>query len=102
MLSFATPLLEKKLSSRITVYPKNDTDGLFKTMPRSVLPKEYGGNGDSVKILTEKWKAKVESYKDWFLDDSKYGSDESKRLKGSKISLDLFGAEGSFRQLTVD
>ena len=54
-------------------------------------------------FFTEEWKKKVEARKSWFLEDEKYRSDEKKRPGGRpKTQEDLFGLDGSFRQLSVD
>lgn len=42
------------------------------------------------------------SYKDWFLEQEKLKADESKRPGKPKTYGDLFGMEGSFKQLTID
>ncbi|CAG9567049.1 unnamed protein product [Danaus chrysippus] len=47
------------------------------------------------------WKAKVESYRDWFLNEEEC-SDESLRPGKPRSSSSLFGVDGSFRQLDVD
>jgi hypothetical protein len=52
--------------------------------------------------VSDCWKEKLESYRDWFVEQDKLRIDESKR-PGKKIySSDIFGFEGSFRQLSVD
>lgn len=53
-------------------------------------------------IFVVEWKKKVESYKDWFLEDARYYSDESKRPGKPKTTSEVFGIEGSFRKLNVD
>ena len=53
-------------------------------------------------IFIEEWCKKLESHRSWFLEDEKYGCDEKKRPGKPKTHEDLFGLEGSFRQLNVD
>ncbi|KAK5647007.1 hypothetical protein RI129_005471 [Pyrocoelia pectoralis] len=48
------------------------------------------------------WKAKVESYRDWFLENEKLKSNEDLRKGTSKTSSSVFGMEGSFRKLNID
>lgn len=48
------------------------------------------------------WVKKVEEYSEWLDEDEKYGTDESKRPGKAKTSEDMFGVDGSFRQLQVD
>ena len=53
-------------------------------------------------LFTAAWLKKLQSYRDWFLEQDKMKSDESKRIGKSLNSGDFFGFEGSFRQLNVD
>ena len=48
------------------------------------------------------WKEKLESYRAWFLEQDAMKAEETKR-PGKKIDTgEIFGFEGSFRQLQVD
>jgi hypothetical protein len=51
---------------------------------------------------TGMWKEKLESYRSWFLEQDEVKVDESKRPGKSFSFSDLFGFEGSFRQLRLD
>lgn len=44
----------------------------------------------------------MEDHAEWFKEDSKYVSNESKRIGKPKTANDVFGIEGSFRKLNVD
>jgi hypothetical protein len=52
--------------------------------------------------VAEEWMKKMESYKEWFAEQENVKADESKRPGKPKTHDDLFGMEGSFRQLTID
>jgi hypothetical protein len=52
--------------------------------------------------LTEEWREKLISYKDWFLREESNISDESRRINNKFDSDQVFGMTGSFRKLTVD
>jgi hypothetical protein len=87
-----------------------------------LLPEEYGGNaGPVAKLICRKinifseqrcvtaidfilgaYAKELLEYNDWFLADANSGVDEKKRPGKPKTSQDLFGLEGSFKQLTVD
>lgn len=84
------------------------------------MPKEYGGEAGTIAELAgmnsfcilgifklndlflELFKQRLESYRDWFIEDSKFGVDETKRRGKPQIYSDIFGVEGSFKQLNVD
>ncbi|CAH0726590.1 unnamed protein product, partial [Brenthis ino] len=93
--------LGDKLKNRFQVIGKN-IEQVYSVFPKEVLPKEYGGKTRSLDELTAYWKAKVESYQDWFLEQDKQYSDESLRPDKPRTSSTLFGVEGSFRKLEVD
>lgn len=53
--------------------------------------------------ISEQFQLTLEDRYNWFLEDSKYGCDETKRVKVSQWILDYTcGMEGSFRKLDVD
>ena len=106
-----------------------DMDSLHKEISKDILPKEYGGEGMTLEELTSNvmlisrwtvlnttwfcllsfflltkayWKDKVQNKREILLEREKIKSDESKRPGRPKTSQDLFGIEGSFRQLNVD
>jgi len=45
---------------------------------------------------------KMENYRGWFKEQELLKADESKRPGKPKTHDDLFGLEGSFRQLVID
>ncbi|KAK0181949.1 hypothetical protein PV327_000126 [Microctonus hyperodae] len=92
--------MNAKLRERIMVH-KNIED-VFKYVPQRVFPSDYGGEAPSMKKLTEEWTRKVIERRDWFIEDSQYYVTESKR-PGKKIDgMQLFGCDGSFKQLEFD
>jgi hypothetical protein len=52
--------------------------------------------------LSDGWKKKICSYQDWFLNEGAMASDESKRPGKALDTYEMFGFDGSFRQLYVD
>nr|ATY51919.1 CTD9 [Heliconius melpomene] len=91
-------LLSEKLKKRIHIITKKEVvcDVLAKKNVTSRL------RWPSLKEISASWKDKVESYKDWFLQQAEERSDESRRPGVPKTSSTLFGVEGSFRKLQVD
>ncbi|XP_018027682.1 alpha-tocopherol transfer protein-like isoform X4 [Hyalella azteca] len=93
--------MKEKMKKRIHIHG-SDLSSLHKHIPPSLLPKEYGGTNGTVEDITRHWLKRVEARKQWLKEDEQYKVDESKRPGKPKTSSDLFGIEGSFRQLNVD
>ncbi|KAF5287387.1 hypothetical protein FQA39_LY15925 [Lamprigera yunnana] len=91
---------KSKIAKRLFLY-KNIED-LYDEVPQFVMPREFGGESVSLDALKMAWKKKVESYREWFLEDLKSKSDESLRLGESKTISNVFGVEGSFRKMSFD
>jgi hypothetical protein len=66
------------------------------------MPSDYEGEAASIQSITEEWEKKILSYRDYFLEEPKYGVDEKKRTGRPKNADSLFGIDGTFRQLQVD
>ncbi|KAK3927692.1 Alpha-tocopherol transfer protein-like [Frankliniella fusca] len=96
------PFLKKKIQDRVIIHPPG-LDSFFEHVPKAMLPKDYGGEEKSLKELSDAWRTKIEAYRPWFLAQEGVKSDESRRV-GDKTALqeEIFGCQGSFRQLTVD
>ncbi|GAB0090863.1 hypothetical protein DMENIID0001_056310 [Sergentomyia squamirostris] len=88
--------------NRNKVYVHSDLESLYKHIPQKHLPTEYGGEGGSIKDLTTCWENKFLEYRDYLMEESKYGTDEKKRPGLPKTEETLFGIDGSFRKLNVD
>ncbi|KAB0791838.1 hypothetical protein PPYR_03638 [Photinus pyralis] len=95
------PLLNKKMANRIHFYTKDNMEELTKLIPYEILPKEYGGGGDSIETIRVEWKQKMEDYREWFVNSSKYRVDESKKIKNCHLE-NAAETEGSFRKLEID
>ena len=52
--------------------------------------------------FSDRWKKKLESYHDIYLEREKHRSDESRRADQSVSNSDLLGFEESFKKLDVD
>lgn len=66
------------------------------------MPSDYGGEGESLSSITEKWEKKVLSHREYILEQRNYGVDEKKRIGRPKNPDSLFGSDGTFRQLQFD
>ncbi|XP_055691361.1 alpha-tocopherol transfer protein-like [Lutzomyia longipalpis] len=93
--------LNEKNRSRLHVHGSN-LEALYQHIPQKLLPKEYGGEAGNLKDLTVQWEKKFMEYRDFFLDEAKYGTDEKKRPGRPKTEEAIFGLDGTFRKLNVD
>lgn len=100
IMNFVKPFLSEKIRSRITFH--SDMESLYKVVPKELLPNEYGGKVGSIVDLTQEWKKKLGEYTAWFKEQEDKKADESLRPGAPKTSDDLFGVEGTFRQLNID
>lgn len=53
-------------------------------------------------ISTDQWMAKIVDYKDWFNAQESIKANEALRPGKPKSYDELFGIDGSFRQLAID
>ena len=53
-------------------------------------------------LFSEQWYEKLVSYREWFIEQENIKADESRRPGKPKTHDDLFGMEGSFKQLSID
>lgn len=80
----------------------NNFDSLYEQIPRKYLPTEYGGENGSIEQLVKDWEQRILAYRQYWVEENNYGTDERLR-PGKPVDFEsLFGMEGSFRQLNVD
>lgn len=100
ILAMMKPFLKKELLDVIHIHTTNES--FYKFVPREILPVEYGGN---LKNMEESYKNLCENVKkcqQYFIDDQVRKANERLRPGRPKTSSDLFGAEGSFKTLSID
>ncbi|XP_037941863.1 retinol-binding protein pinta-like [Teleopsis dalmanni] len=101
LFNMMKPMLSKKQQNRLFVHG-NNLESLYASVPKESLPKDYGGESDSIEEITAYWDKKMDEYRDYFKEEINYGTNEKLR-PGKPIDFDnLFGMEGSFRKLNVD
>nr|XP_012231774.1 PREDICTED: alpha-tocopherol transfer protein-like isoform X2 [Linepithema humile]XP_012231775.1 PREDICTED: alpha-tocopherol transfer protein-like isoform X2 [Linepithema humile] len=101
IMKMAKPILKAKLFNRIHVHTSG-IESLYKTIPKSILPLDYGGEQPSMDTLTDMWHAKLVERRDWCLKEGKRKANESLRTNSIINPDDLFGIPGTFRQLQFD
>lgn len=67
------------------IYGSN-LEEFYKTIPKEILPQEYGGNAVKLQDLIDQWEQKSLSYIEYFQDNDQYGIDEHLRVKDEKTS----------------
>lgn len=100
IMNFVKPFVKEKIRNRIHFH--NTMDSLYKFVPKQMLPNEYGGNAGSIIDLNEQWRQKMREYTPWFKEQENSKANEALRPGAPKTADDLFGMEGTFRQLSID
>lgn len=62
----------------IVVHPTTH-ETLYDHISRQILPSEYGGGSGSIAAIIKFWEQKLISYREYFLDDRHFGTDDSIR-----------------------
>ncbi|KAL7631700.1 UNVERIFIED_CONTAM: hypothetical protein RMT77_017993 [Armadillidium vulgare] len=92
---------KEKVRRRLKVYGSN-YEVMYKEIPKRIMPKEYGGETQTIQEITDHWLNIIDSKRKWILEEENYFVDESKRPEKPKKAEDLFGLAGSFRKLEID
>ncbi|XP_022131089.1 alpha-tocopherol transfer protein-like [Pieris rapae] len=100
IVNFVKPFLKEKIRERIFIH--GDANDLYKHFPQEMMPSEYGGKAGPMDDLHNAWVKKMEEYKAWFAEQEEVKANEALR-PGKPTNYDeLFGIDGSFRQLVID
>ncbi|CAG9861687.1 unnamed protein product [Phyllotreta striolata] len=100
IITWIKPFLKEKIRERIHVHSNIAT--LYDFIPKDVLPEEYGGTAGKLQTFHDQWMEKLKEYTPWFKQQESLKADESRRPGKPKNYEDLFGLDGSFRQLSID
>ncbi|KAJ2944837.1 hypothetical protein O0L34_g1731 [Tuta absoluta] len=94
-------VLSAKIGSRIQVHTSLET--VYDSVPKDILPKEYGGKERTLKELEEKWIEVLSSKetKEHLRKMNASSTDESLR-EADIFNKEYMGMPGSFRTLSVD
>ncbi|XP_046980642.1 uncharacterized protein LOC124545744 [Schistocerca americana] len=96
------PFLNKELAA-ILYFHKADNADFYKVYNKEWMPKDYGGKEKSVAELSGEMRELMTKTGGSYVEaESKWRVDESKRQGKLKTQGDLFGAEGSFKKLSID
>ncbi|CAH1118250.1 unnamed protein product [Phaedon cochleariae] len=100
IISWVKPFLKEKIRNRIHVHP--NIESLYEFIPKDILPDVYGGTAGDIQKFHDEWMEKLKEYTPWFKEQESIKADESKRPGKPTNYDDLFGLDGSFRQLCID
>lgn len=100
IITWVKPFLKEKIKNRIFVH--SDMESLHKMVPKDVLPEEYGGDAGPSQKYHDEWVKILDANTQWFKEQENIKADESKRPGKATNYDELFGLDGSFRQLTID
>jgi len=102
--ALAKPFLQDKIKKRIFFHGSN-VEGLKSHFPADVLPKEYGGTGESIEVLSEKWISYVKCKEGYIKMLESYGADldkfktkKEKSVDREKEKTSTSGVTGTFRK----
>ncbi|XP_041971680.1 alpha-tocopherol transfer protein-like [Aricia agestis] len=100
LINIIKPFLKEKIKNRIFIH--SEISSLYEHIPQKMLPEEYGGSGASLVEINNAWKDKLATYTTYFKDQESLKAVEELR-PGKPTNYDeLFGIDGSFRQLSID
>ncbi|XP_044260261.1 alpha-tocopherol transfer protein-like [Tribolium madens] len=100
LLSILKKLLPSKLYGRIRIH--KDLKSFHKVVPKECLPRDYGGDLDTVENLIAKWDKVFEHNQPIFEKNLNMLSNENLRLGTNKDNSDMFGVAGTFKKLNLD
>ncbi|XP_017891001.1 alpha-tocopherol transfer protein-like isoform X2 [Ceratina calcarata] len=100
IVNFVKPFVKEKIRNRIFMH--SDLKTLHEYVPKEMLPTEYGGDAGPIQAIHESWIKKLEEYGPWFKEQESLKTNELLRPGKPKTHDDLFGLDGSFRQLVID
>lgn len=86
-LNLFTLFVSEKNRNKIHIYCENEEFDITQIFPREVLPKEFNGTNSSFDEIRAQWKAKVEDYRDWFLEGENQFTPDSSRLPKSDVTI---------------
>ncbi|KAE8739974.1 hypothetical protein FOCC_FOCC014546 [Frankliniella occidentalis] len=101
ILTIIKPFVKSELLQMLSMHGE-DLSTMFKTIPQSVLPADYGGKAPLCKELHDAHvKLMVDKYTLWLKQEESLRVDEKKRPDKCKIPK-FNTMEGSFRSLAID
>lgn len=96
------PFMKKELMDILHFHPTMDTF-IDKCVPKSILPEEYGGScGETEKMLQEAYQTLQDNAEFFAEEEATKRVNEKLRQGKPPGDGDIFGMDGSFKQLSFD
>ncbi|KAK5638182.1 hypothetical protein RI129_012477 [Pyrocoelia pectoralis] len=100
LMSLVKPFLKSELIDSVHVH--NSIETLIQHIPIECLPSDYGGSQPSFKELHEDHCQRLFDFADYFIDEDTYIVDETKRIGKPSNPSEIFGLDGTFKQIEID
>lgn len=101
IMTLVRPFMKKELTDMLEFH-SGKMENFYSHVPKSLLPKDYGGDLPVFPELSELVKMKLKSNKEFFKEVELLKCDESKRQGVTKTDGQVFGVDGSFKKLNID
>ncbi|XP_065201065.1 alpha-tocopherol transfer protein-like [Planococcus citri] len=101
VMNMLRPFMKPHLQALFQFHQANSPE-VYEHIPKSLIPKECGGDGESLSVLQAETKKILEDNVEWFKKEELQRVDESKRQGKPKDTNALFGMSGSFKKLSLD
>lgn len=95
-LALVRSCVNEKIRRRYYLHPK--VDELLDHIPARVLPREWGGEEESIDVLAKKWRQRIDEVSPYFRVLNEACSASTKTRK----DVDIYGTVGAFRKLDID
>ncbi|XP_063905686.1 alpha-tocopherol transfer protein-like [Zophobas morio] len=100
VVKWASRFVKDKVIRRVQIH--DSLESLHECLPKKFLPEEIGGTAGKLEDFMQQCWVTLEEHVEWFKEQEKFKSDESKRVGKEAPCGSNFGPEGSFRQLSID
>ncbi|CAH2052085.1 unnamed protein product, partial [Iphiclides podalirius] len=95
-LAFIRSCVNEKIRKRYYLHQK--VEEILEHFPARVLPAEWGGEEESVDVITKKWRRRVDELRDFLRDLGELAN----VTQEPQYDSDIYGTVGAFRKLDID
>lgn len=102
VFSTMKPFMSSSLINKVIIKSVSKTNEFIKTLPQTVVPKDYGGLAPFMKETNEILKQKLLDNRDYFLDEEKFRNGNVKDEVDTTIGEDDNDDIHTFKNLSID